>query len=231
MALLLLLYNYQVLRRSQVQSVSEEISMNNEFNIVNLLMIDHHFLKECISIIVDKKADKSTKFASAKEFLETLKKHWEAEEKTVYDSLADIEVLRSLILGGEFGYESIKNDILALLPKFSELAFLDDQAELEVKVLASFVEYHLKKEEKFLFPKIRKHLDCSILNEIGFQFMIMRKFNIKELKSNLALQKEIYQIQNKKMNNKKYDAYTVSADFIKKVNRYINSLITDSQYI
>jgi hypothetical protein len=214
-----------------MQSTSEEISMNNEFNIVDLLMIDHRFLKECISTIVDKKTDKSTKLASVNKFLEVLKKHSEAEGKTVYDSLADMEILRTFILEGEVEHEIIKNNINALLPKVSILRFLDDQTELEVKVLAKFVEYRLKQEEKDIFPKIRKYLDSSILNEIGFQFMIMRKFSAKELKNNPVLQREIYQIHYNKMNNQKYNVYTVSADFIRKVNRYINSLVTDSQYI
>lgn len=214
-----------------MQSINKEISMNKEFNIVDLLMIDHRFFKECIDIIVSKKIDKSTKLAHAKKFLEVLKKHSEAEGKTVYDSLADMEVFRSFILEREVEHEIIKNNISALLPKVSNLIFLDDQTELEIKVLAKFVEYRLKQEEKVIFPKIRKYLDSSILNEIGFQFMIMRKFSAKELKSNLALQKEIYQIHYNKMNNQKYNVYTVSADFIRKVNSYINSLVTDSQYI
>ena len=71
-------------------SINEEIAVNNSFNIIDILLIDHAYLKECIAVLTNDYAHKNEKIFFARTFLDTLKKHSESEEKTVYESLSEI---------------------------------------------------------------------------------------------------------------------------------------------
>ena len=61
-----------------------DITSNNKFNICDLLLLDHSYLKECIAVLKDDKADRKTKFKVGKCFIDAVRKHSVAEEKTVY---------------------------------------------------------------------------------------------------------------------------------------------------
>ena len=81
-----------------------------------------------------------------------------------------------------------------------------------MKVLAELVEHHLKEEESDIIPKMRKDLDKTILNEMGFQFMKLRSFTTKDLRQYPRLQKEVVGL--KKLGHR------VSSHFIAKVQKH-----------
>lgn len=209
-------------------NISEEIAIDNNFNIIDILLIDHAYLKECIAILTNDYANKNEKIFYARTFLDTLKKHSVAEEKTVYESLSEMDELRTLILEGEAEHGMAKFKYETLIPRLSRMKVLDDVTAAEIKVLAELVEHHIDEEETELFPKMRYNLDQGILNEIGFQFMILRQFTPQELKDYPELLRNIYQQNSYGPNKSRKNIYQWSSDFVKKVNRYISSLVGQS---
>ncbi len=209
-----------------MQNISEEIATDNSFNIIGILLIDHSYLRKCINIILDEKADKHEKLFYTRTFLDTLTKHSAAEEKTVYDSLIDMEDLHSKVLESEVEHSIMERLISLLWPRMSRMKELDDVTEAEIKTLAKIVRSHIDEEERVLFPLMKENLDPGILNEIGFQFMILRKFTPQDLENYPDLQKEIYYT----VSNSKRNIYQWSGDFMKKVNRYIGAIVSQSPY-
>lgn len=168
----------------------EEIVQDNKFNIIDVLMMDHKYLKECIKVLKGD-ADKREKLKYTKTFLDALHKHSEAEKKVVYATLIKVEDLKKEIIEGEIEHGLVDAKVKVLLPKITGLRTLSDELEVEMKVLAELVEHHVKEEEAELLPKMRKDLDKIILNEMGFQFMKLRSFTAKDLRQYPKLQKEI----------------------------------------
>ncbi|TDP55314.1 hemerythrin-like domain-containing protein [Bacteriovorax stolpii] len=209
-----------------MQNISEEIAKDNSFNIVGILLIDHAYLRECIEVILNDEADKHQKLFFARTFLDTLTKHSAAEEKTVYDSLIDMDELHAKVLECEVEHAIVERMISTLWPRMARLKDLDDVTEAEIRTLAKIVRNHIDEEERTLFPLIKENLDQSILNEIGFQFMILRRFTPQDLENYPELQKEIYY----NSCNSKRNIYQWSGDFVKKVNRYIGAIVSQSPY-
>lgn len=209
-----------------MQNISEEIAKDNSFNILDILLIDHAYLRECIKIFLNDNADKHEKLFYARTFIDTLTKHSSSEEKTVYDSLVDMDEIHSIILEGEVEHSIINMMISTLSARLVRMKDLDDVTEAELKILAKIVQNHITEEEKILFPLLRENLDSGILNEIGFQYMILRKFTPQDLEGHPELQKEIYY----SVCNSKRNVYQWSGDFVKKVNRYIGSIVSQSPY-
>ena len=213
-----------------MQNISEEIATDNSFNIVDILSIDHGYLKECIRVLINDQADLHEKLFYSRTFLDTLKKHSSSEEKTVYDSLSDMDEFRKHILEGVVEHDIIKRNYKKLIPRLAQIKNLDEVTGVEMKVLAKLVKVHIEEEERELFPKMRNTLDNAILNEIGFQFMILRRFTPQDLENYPELQKEIYASTMDKSPSK-INVYKWSAGFVKKVNGYISSLVGQSGFI
>lgn len=209
-------------------NISEEIAVDDSFNIIDILLIDHVYLKECIAVLTNDYANKNEKIFYARTFLDTLRKHSEAEEKTVYESLSEMEELRMQILEGEAEHGMAKFKYETLIPRLIKMKVLDDVTEAEIKVLAELIEHHIDEEETELFPKIRYNLEQGILNEIGFQFMILRQFTPQDLKDHPELQSQLYQQNFTEPKRSRKNIYQWSGNFVKKVNRYISSLIVQS---
>ena len=209
-------------------NISEEIAVDNRFNIIDILLIDHAYLKECITVLTNDYANKNEKIFYARTFLDTLKKHSQAEEKTVYESLSEMDELRMQILEGEAEHGMAKFKYETLIPRLTTMKVLDDVTEAEIKVLAELIEHHIDEEETDLFPKMRYNLDQGILNEIGFQYMILRQFTPQDLKDYPELLAQLYQQGFTEPKRSRKNIYQWSGNFVKKANRYISSLIVHS---
>jgi hemerythrin-like domain-containing protein len=210
-------------------TINEEIAIDNSFNIIDILLIDHAYLKECIKVLTDPTADKVEKLSYSRTFLDTLKKHAMAEEKTVYDSLIEMDELHMQILEGSAEHSLARYKFEMLIPRLQKIKNLDDVTEAEIKVLAEVVKHHIEEEEAELFPKMSMSLDRGILNEIGFQFMILRRFTPQDLQNYPDLQKQMYQQNVIDQKPTRKNMYQWSGNFVKKVNRYISSLIVQPQ--
>lgn len=191
----------------------EEIMQNNKFNIVDVLLMDHRYLKDCIKYLKDDDEDKKVKLKHAKTFLDALHKHSEAEKKAVYAPCLKVKDLKMEILEGQVEHGIIDAKVKMLIPKMTGLRTLSDELEVELKVLADLVERHLKEEEEQTFPKMKKDLDKTILNEMGFQFMKLRSFTVKDLRDYPKLQKEVSGIRKL--------GHRISGNFIAKVQKHV----------
>ena len=172
----------------------QENTHNNKFNITDLLKLDHSYLKEGIKCHKDENQDKRTKLKHAKTFLDALSKHSVAEKKSVYGPCLKIKDLKMDILEGKVEHGIVDSKTKMLIKKLTGLRTLSDELEVELKVLAEIVEHHIKEEEDDLFPKLKKDLDKTILNEMGFQFMKLRNFTKKDLQDYPKLQEEVSSI-------------------------------------
>lgn len=191
----------------------EEIMQNNKFNIVDVLLMDHRYLKDCIKYLKDDDEDKKVKLKHAKTFLDALYKHSEAEKKAVYAPCLKVKDLKMEILEGQVEHGIADAKVKMLIPKLTGLRTLSDELEVELKVLAELVEHHIKEEEEQTFPKMKKDLDRTILNEMGFQFMKLRSFTAKDLRDYPKLQKEVSGIRKL--------GHRISGNFIAKVQKHV----------
>ncbi|MBC7714614.1 MAG: hemerythrin domain-containing protein [Rhizobacter sp.] len=193
----------------------EEVTMNNKFNIVDVLMLDHKYLKECIKVMKDDEEDKKVKLRIAKGFLDALAKHSLAEKRAVYAPLLKVKDLRKDIIEGEIEHGIVDAKVKMLTVKLTGLRSLGEELEIEMKVLAELLEHHIKEEEEEMFPKMKKDLDKVILNEMGFQFMKLRNFSEKDLRHYPKLQKEVTGL--KKLGHR------ISGNFIAKVQKHVTA--------
>lgn len=174
----------------------EQISSNDHFNIVDLLLLDHTYLKECIEVLTDEDEDKKTKFKYAKGFLDALKKHSTGEKKALYTPLEEAEEFRKMILESQIEHGIVDGKVKMLTTKIAGMRSLSEEMEAELKVLAEIVEHHIEEEESELFPQMRDEIESSMLNEMGFQFMVNRQFTEKDLEEVPELQEEISFLKN-----------------------------------
>ncbi len=198
------------------ESSSENKINNNKFNIADILILDHKYLKECINVLKDESIDHHSKITYGRSFLDTVMKHSEAEKKSVYAALADLEDVRFSILEGEIEHAIVDAKVKVLAPQLAAMETLSEEMEAELKVLSELVEHHLKEEEKEMIPKFRKVLEDEILNEMGIQFMKLRGFTEKDLEDYPELQEEVNQWKDR--------SHQVSGQFITKVHDYVNNL-------
>lgn len=191
----------------------EEIMQNNKFNIVDVLLMDHRYLKDCIKYLKDDDEDKKIKLKHAKTFLDALHKHSEAEKKAVYAPCLKVKDLKMNILEGQVEHGIADAKVKMLISGLTGLRTLSDELEVELKVLAELVEHHIHEEETRMFPKMRKDLDKTILNEMGFQFMKLRSFTVKDLRQYPKLQKEVSSMRRL--------GHRISGNFIAKVQKHV----------
>jgi hypothetical protein len=191
---------------------AEYFSENKNFNIVDVLLLDHKYLKECIKTLKSEGAIKAKKLKVGRCFLDAVKKHSNAEKKAVYTAIKPYKDLHHAVLEGECEHGIIDSKVKMLIPKLTHARVLSEELEVELKVVAEILEHHIREEEKEMFPKMRKDLDKGLQNEMGFQFMKLRDFSTKDLEHYPKLQVEVPTL--KKMSDR------VSTSFITKVQEH-----------
>lgn len=194
----------------------DEIAVKSKFNIIDVLLLDHKYLKEGIGVLKDDEADGRSKLKAAKSFLDALHKHSEAEKRAVYAPLVKVKDLRMEILEGQIEHGIADAKVRMLTVKLTGLRTLTDELEAELKVLAEMVEHHVKEEEDEMFPKMRKDLDKTILNEMGFQFMKIRNFTARDLRDHPKLQKEVTGLRKL--------GHRISGNFMAKVQEHVTKV-------
>jgi hypothetical protein len=157
------------------------MSQSNLFNILDLLVMDHDYQRECCRVLKDNTTDAETKLSYAQSFVDALL------------PLKGKVPFHHHIVESEVDHRIIKSRVQILIPKIQEE--LDDEATIELKVLAKFIEGHLKIEERDLFTLMRKLLDDEILNAMGYEFFKLRNFTEKDLNGHPQLQEELKKIE------------------------------------
>lgn len=199
----------------RINNQEKNISLNNHFNIVDIILLDHSYLKDCIDIMKDKNEDKKIKIKHAKNFLDALKRHSAGEKKALYAPLEEVKEFRAQILESEIEHAIVDSKVRTLLKKVSSMRTMNEDIEAEMKVLAEIVELHVVEEEKELLPKMRKYIDKTLLNEMGFQFLVIRQFSEKDLQYSPDLREEVSFI--------KSSSPIPSAKFLSKTHEYFSN--------
>lgn len=198
------------------KDTSKEIADIRSLDVVDLILIDHKFLKECIKTLSSEKHDKRKKFSTAKKFLEALKLHSAAEKKAVYSELESNEELHFIILEGEIEHGIVDQKVKLLKRRLANARTLSDENEAEMKVLAELVNHHVKEEESELLPKMKEEVDDHTLTELGSAFMKVRKFRADELTHYPALYDELIQWKD--------SVQKISTQFLAKMDKYVENL-------
>ncbi len=209
-----------------MENIKEEITGNNKFNIIEILSVDHSYLKECTCILLTEDVHDKERLFYARTFLDTLSKYTSSTEKTVYDSLIDMDELHNQVLEQIIKCTLIASSAEKLSSRINDLKKLDDITYAKIKKLARQVDFFITKKNETFLPLLLKSLYPEILNEMGFQYMILRQFTPQDLENHPYLQREIYY----SVHGAKRNIYQWSGDFMKKVNRYIGALVSQSSY-
>ncbi len=187
-----------------------------EVSVIDLILMDHKTIKKGITILKDENADKKEKMKVAKEFMEAVHLHSLAEKRAIYAPLEENEELHFNILEAQIEHGTVDQKIKKIKTKLANARVLKDEVEAELKVLAEFVEHHLKEEESEFLPKMQEELDDHQLQELGSAFMKYRKFEQSELSHIPHLADELIQWKD--------SVQKVSSKFLSKMDKYVENL-------
>ena len=187
-----------------------------DINVIDLILIDHRFIKECVETLTHHDADKHLKLTVAKGFFEALQQHSDAERQVVYTKLESLENFHFNILEAQAEHANVDGMIKLLRPKTAHAKILRDELEAELKVLAELVKHHIKEEESELLPRMAEELDDETLRILGDEFMKTRKMTLHDLENYPQLQDELV--------SWKDDVQKVSSQFLSKMDKYVENL-------
>ncbi len=174
-------------------------------NIIDLIVYDHRFVKECIETLTDDKSDKKKKFSIAKDFLTAVELHSQAEKRAVYGPLLENEEVHFNILEANVEHGMIDKKVKYLKGLLANSRSLKEEVEVELKVLSELIKHHIMEEESELLPKMQESVDDETLMEMGLQFLKIRKMSPeqilvdKKIKSEFKHWKELVEKDSKKI--------------------------------
>jgi hemerythrin-like domain-containing protein len=187
-----------------------------DYNVVDLLLLDHKTLKRCCEILLDEAEDKKKKLSTSKQFVQELFKHTVAEEKVVYTYLLNHQSFRSLALDSNVEHDIIKQRIKKIHRLINGARSYKDEVESEVKILAQLVKNHLMNEESEIFPLMQETLDKLELYELGGNFLKKRKLETKSDSPYPILQEEIVQWKD--------SVQKISSQILGRMSRHVEDL-------
>lgn len=197
-------------KKNELSDVIQEVS------VIDLILMDHRFLKQCMEILKSDKIEEKKKLHTAKEFLDALQTHSNAEKKSIYKPLESNEELHFNILEAEVEHGIIDQKVKTLKLKMTHLRKMSDELEAEIKVLCELLNNHLKEEESEILPKMQSELDDRTLDELGASFMRLRKFSSHELGDYPLLEDELIQWKD--------SVQKLSSQFLRKMDKVVENL-------
>lgn len=195
---------------------TQETETIQSLSIIDLILIDHRFLKECIEVLTDENAEKRKKMNIAMDFFDAVSIHSSAERKAVYAPMEKNEDLHFKVLESEIEHGLVDQQVKSLRTKLPNSRVLKDELEAELKVLAELVKHHIMEEESNLLPKMNELIDPETLREMGASFMKLRKFTAKDLKDYPLLQDELIQWKD--------SIQKVSSEFLSRMENFVENL-------
>lgn len=185
-------------------------------NVIDLILIDHRYLKGCIETFTDAEADKKLKLVLAKNFLNAITQHMLAEKQAIYIPLEKHPELHFNILEAHAEHGIIEKKIKTLRPRFNNTRFLRDEVEAELKILAELLKQHLLEEESETLPRMNEYLEDDLLKELGKSYMEHRKFSPRDLQDYPELQDELIQWKD--------NIQKVSSKFLAKMDKFAEDM-------
>ena len=196
-------------KKSEAQSIQD-------LSVIDLILIDHKLIKECVEVLIDDNAEKRKKLSLARDFLDALQKHSMAEKRAVYTPLESHVELHFNILEAQIEHGIIDQKIKTLKPKLSQVRVLKDEVEAELKVLAEILNKHLMEEESEILPKMQEEVDEETLISLGADFMKLRRMSSKDIVDYPHLEDELV--------HWKDSVQKLSSQFLSKMDKYVENL-------
>lgn len=197
-------------------SRKENQSEIKNINIIDMILLDHRSIKECIEVLSSDTTTKTRKLDVAKVFFEFMIKHIATEEKIVYSQMESDEKFHFNVLEFKVEHGMVSQKIKDLRSKVMRARTLKDEVEAELKVLAQLVKTHIKEEESDFLPKMQELLDEASLIQMGEGFMKLRKLSPKDLRDHPHLQDELVMWKD--------DVQKVSSKFLSMVDKTMENL-------
>lgn len=187
-----------------------------DVSIIDLLLLDHQYLKECIEVLTDETKDKRQKLSIARGFLDAVQKHSMAERKAVYSPLESNEDLHFTVLEAEIEHGIIDQKVKSLKARLKRVRSLKDEQAAELKVLAELLKNHLMEEESEMFPRMKEAIDEEALKGMGAGFMRLRKLTPRDLTEYPMLESELIQWKD--------SVQKISSQFLSKMDKYMENM-------
>jgi hemerythrin superfamily protein len=134
---------------------------------ITLLKDDHRNVKKIFSDLNKERGDRRSLF---RDLDNELTVHAEIEEKIFYPAAKNAEPTRDLVLESIEEHRQIK----MVLGDLEKADMRTDEWAADLQVLQEDVEHHIGEEEGDLFPKIKKLLSTSELEELGARMEAMK---------------------------------------------------------
>ncbi|HXH74844.1 MAG TPA: hemerythrin domain-containing protein [Bacteriovoracaceae bacterium] len=198
------------------RKIKDQVQTSQNVSVIDLLLFDHRFVKQCIEVFQDDTADKIKKLTLSRGFLEAVQKHSIAEKKAVYSKLTSNKELHFIILEAEIEHGIVDQKVKSLKNKVARVRVLKDEVEAELKVLADLLQHHLREEESEMFPKMQEAIDEATLMEMGTDFMQLRNITPQDLTDYPMLQDELIQWKD--------SVQKISSQFLSKMDKYVENL-------
>lgn len=140
-------------------SNSEKI--DNKLDAIALLKADHEKVSELFSAY-DKADSKAKKKSLVDEICTELTVHAQIEEEIFYPAVKAVLKDDFIVVEGAVEHLGIKN----LIDQLEGIESGGDVYDAKVKVLAEYVEHHVKEEQSDMFPKAKKAPSLDLV-ELG----------------------------------------------------------------
>jgi iron-sulfur cluster repair protein YtfE (RIC family) len=136
--------------------------MEYNMDALELLKQDHQKLKRLFEAV--KEATDFNKRRQLFDQIETeLEMHAHLEETVFYPAMEEYEQLKDIVAEALQEHQEAKT----LLQEIEELGSEREEFDSNLEELMESVEHHVEEEEGEMFPKVRRHLDSSKLEQLG----------------------------------------------------------------
>lgn len=146
-------------------------------NLVDLIINDHQSMRDCLDELRKENGNVREKFICAKEFLNTLQSHLEAEENILYKNVLRFPLLRKKILKAAEEHDLIHSRLRELIPRLFRLRQLNEDLEARMMVLAEVVDRHFMEEERKVLPLLERLLSQEEMRKWTDEFISARKLS------------------------------------------------------
>jgi len=153
----------------------------DRYQLIDLILFDHQTMKDCLQKLKNEECSSREKFICAKEFLNTLQGHLEAEEQIVYKKILHSPQLHRKTLRAFEEHDVIHSRLRDLIPKFLRLRNLSEDLEARIGVLAEIVDRHFKEEETRILPYLSQALTREENESLVLEYMKVRHLTEAQL--------------------------------------------------
>ena len=143
---------------------------SGKLNVLSVIVDQHKKLKKFGTVLRDESAEPTEKRECLEKFIEILKMHSDAEEKTIYNVLGELKDSELIIFEAREEHGIAKRLVIEL-EEGDYKSTWDNQTEAKAKVLAELVAHHAGEEEEKMFAAARRNFTPLELEAIGEKFL------------------------------------------------------------